>query len=127
MLKPGMVSIWFLIGLLLTAYGLIITAASFYAYFVPPASQSCRHVVGPVHSRYGLVLLLALPAEQNQITAREAGIRIRSENVLQPGLNIPHGFRGVDHAECSGRQDIGGSRQPIRMVRKVECLESKLQ
>jgi hypothetical protein len=38
MLKPGMVSIWFLIGLLLTAYGLIISAVSIYQYFVPPAA-----------------------------------------------------------------------------------------
>jgi hypothetical protein len=36
--KPGMVSIWFLIGMLLTAYGVIITAAGFYQYFVPPAN-----------------------------------------------------------------------------------------
>ena len=38
MLKPGMVSIWFLIGILLTAYGLIITAVGLYQYFVPPAT-----------------------------------------------------------------------------------------
>jgi len=36
--KPGMISIWFLIGVLLTAYGMIITAASVYQYFVPPAA-----------------------------------------------------------------------------------------
>jgi len=35
--KPEMVSIWFLIGLLLAAYGLIIVAAGVYQYFVPPA------------------------------------------------------------------------------------------
>jgi len=32
-----MVSIWFLIGLLLVAYGLLIFGASVYEYFVPPA------------------------------------------------------------------------------------------
>jgi hypothetical protein len=36
--KPGMVTIWFLIGVLLTVYGLIITATSLYQYFVPPAA-----------------------------------------------------------------------------------------
>jgi hypothetical protein len=40
--KPGMVSIWFLIGLLLMVYGLIITAVSFYQYFVPPATPPVR-------------------------------------------------------------------------------------
>jgi len=34
--KPGMVSIWFLIGLLLTAYGVLITAAGVYQEVVPP-------------------------------------------------------------------------------------------
>ena len=34
--KPGMVSIWILIGVLLTVYGLIITAVSFYQYLAPP-------------------------------------------------------------------------------------------
>jgi hypothetical protein len=36
--NAGMVSIWFLIGLLLTAYGLIITAVSVYQSLVPPAA-----------------------------------------------------------------------------------------
>ena len=35
--KPGMVSIWFLIGLLLVAYGVLILGAGLYEYFVPPA------------------------------------------------------------------------------------------
>ena len=35
--KPGMVSIWFLIGLLLTAYGVLIVAAGIYQDLVPPA------------------------------------------------------------------------------------------
>ena len=34
--KPGMVSIWFLIGLLLVAYGVLILGAGLYEYFVPP-------------------------------------------------------------------------------------------
>ena len=32
-----MVSIWFLIGILLVAYGVLITGAGLYEYFVPPA------------------------------------------------------------------------------------------
>ena len=35
--KSGMISIWFLIGLLLVAYGLLILGAGVYEYFVPPA------------------------------------------------------------------------------------------
>jgi len=35
--KPGMVSIWFLIGLLLIAYGVLILGAGLYEYFVPPS------------------------------------------------------------------------------------------
>jgi hypothetical protein len=40
--KPGMVSIWFLIGILLTAYGLIITTVGVYEYFVPPAAPTVQ-------------------------------------------------------------------------------------
>ena len=35
--KPGMISIWFFIGLILLAYGIIITAAGVYELFNPPA------------------------------------------------------------------------------------------
>jgi hypothetical protein len=35
--KPGMVSIWFLIGLLLVAYGILILGAGIYEYLVPPS------------------------------------------------------------------------------------------
>jgi len=54
--KPGMVSIWFLIGLLLTAYGMIITAASLYQYFVPPVNAP---VLAELHSGiwWGLLIL----------------------------------------------------------------------
>jgi hypothetical protein len=34
--KPGMISIWFFIGLLLLAYGVIITAAGVRDLIVPP-------------------------------------------------------------------------------------------
>jgi hypothetical protein len=54
--KEGMVSIWFLIGLLLTAYGLIITAVSLYQYFVPPANPP---VLAELHAGiwWGLLIL----------------------------------------------------------------------
>ena len=54
--KEGMVSIWFLIGLLLTAYGLIITAVSLYQYFVPPATLP---VLAELHAGiwWGLLIL----------------------------------------------------------------------
>jgi hypothetical protein len=35
---PGFISIWFLIGLLLTLYGLVITATGLYELFSPPAN-----------------------------------------------------------------------------------------
>ena len=35
--KPGMVSIWFFIGLILLVYGLIIAGASVRDWLVPPA------------------------------------------------------------------------------------------
>jgi hypothetical protein len=56
MLKPGMVSIWFLIGALLTVYGLIITAVSFYQYLVPPATPP---VLAELHAGiwWGLFIL----------------------------------------------------------------------
>ena len=34
--KAGMVSIWFFIGMILLAYGIIITAAGVHDYLVPP-------------------------------------------------------------------------------------------
>jgi len=55
--KPGMVSIWFLIGMLLTAYGVIITAAGFYQYLVPPPNPPA---LAELHAGiwWGLFILL---------------------------------------------------------------------
>jgi hypothetical protein len=36
--RPGLISIWFFIGVLLFAYGIIITAEGIYELFVPPAN-----------------------------------------------------------------------------------------
>ena len=54
--KPGMVSIWFLIGLLLTAYGVLITAAGIYQEFVPPVQPT---VLANLHAGiwWGLLIL----------------------------------------------------------------------
>jgi hypothetical protein len=56
MIKPGMVSIWFLIGLLLTVYGFIITAVGVYRYLVPPAAPP---VLAEIHAGiwWGLFIL----------------------------------------------------------------------
>jgi hypothetical protein len=35
-MKEGGISIWFLIGLIISVYGAIITAAGIYQYFYPP-------------------------------------------------------------------------------------------
>jgi hypothetical protein len=38
--KAGMISIWFFIGILLVAYGLLTLGAGVYEYFVPPAQST---------------------------------------------------------------------------------------
>jgi hypothetical protein len=54
--KPGMVPIWFLIGLLLTAYGVLITAAGVYREVAPPAQPP---VLANLHAGiwWGLLIL----------------------------------------------------------------------
>ena len=51
-----MVSIWFLIGLLLVVYGLLILGVGIYEYFVPPAQPT---VLANLHSGiwWGLLIL----------------------------------------------------------------------
>jgi hypothetical protein len=34
--RPGMISIWFFIGVLLLAYGVVITGAGLYEFVAPP-------------------------------------------------------------------------------------------
>ena len=36
--RPGLISIWFFIGILLLIYGVLILGAGLYTYFVPPAN-----------------------------------------------------------------------------------------
>lgn len=52
----GFISIWFFIGVLLTAYGVLITASGIYDYFIPPAHQV---VLANLHAGiwWGAVLL----------------------------------------------------------------------
>ena len=38
--KPGMISIWFFIGVLLVAYGLLTCGAGIYEYLVPPTAPT---------------------------------------------------------------------------------------
>jgi len=40
--KPGMLSIWFFIGLLLLAYGILILGSGIYEYYNPPAVQTIK-------------------------------------------------------------------------------------
>ena len=53
---PGFISIWFFIGVLLTAYGLIITATGLYELASPPATST---VLANLHASiwWGAVLL----------------------------------------------------------------------
>ncbi len=54
---PGFISIWFFIGVLLTAYGLIITATGIYELASPPANLP---VLSNLHASiwWGAVLLI---------------------------------------------------------------------
>lgn len=54
---PGFISIWFFIGVLLTAYGLLITATGLYELAVPPANPP---VLFNLHASiwWGAVLLV---------------------------------------------------------------------
>jgi hypothetical protein len=54
--KPGMISIWFFIGVLLFAYGLLITAAGIYEYVAPPGETT---VLAELHAGiwWGAVIL----------------------------------------------------------------------
>ena len=53
---PGFLSIWFFIGLLLTVYGVLITATGIYELAVPPANPP---VLAGLHASiwWGLILL----------------------------------------------------------------------
>ncbi len=58
--KPGMISIWFFIGVLLTAYGVLITGAGLYELAVPEAEHT---VLANLHSGIwwgALILLMGL-------------------------------------------------------------------
>ncbi|MBV9765928.1 MAG: hypothetical protein JOZ48_13865 [Acidobacteriaceae bacterium] len=54
---PGFISIWFFIGVLLTAYGVIITATGIYELGSPPANPP---VLANLHTSiwWGAVLLV---------------------------------------------------------------------
>jgi hypothetical protein len=45
--RPGMISIWFFIGVLLLAYGVLITGAGLYELVVPSSRQV---VLGELHA-----------------------------------------------------------------------------
>ena len=45
--RPGLISIWFFIGVLLLAYGIIITITGIYELYVPPSNPV---VMADLHS-----------------------------------------------------------------------------
>ena len=55
--RPGLISIWFFIGILLLAYGVLITGAGLYDFFVPPANPV---VLANLHAGiwWGVLLLV---------------------------------------------------------------------
>lgn len=55
--RPGLISIWFFIGVLLLVYGVLITGAGIYQVFVPPAN---RVVLFELHAGvwWGALLIL---------------------------------------------------------------------
>ena len=56
--RAGMLSIWFFIGLLLLAYGVLIFGSGLYEYFNPPAVQTVK--LAELHAGiwWGSVLLV---------------------------------------------------------------------
>ena len=54
---PGFISIWFFIGVLLTAYGIVITATGLYELVSPPANPP---VLANLHASiwWGAILLI---------------------------------------------------------------------
>lgn len=52
----GSLSIWFFIGLLLTAYGIIITASGIYNYNSPPPNVQLTQLHAPIW--WGAILLV---------------------------------------------------------------------
>jgi FtsH-binding integral membrane protein len=52
----GALSIWFFIGILLTAYGILITGSGIYNYNTPPANVTLSNLHAPLW--WGLILLL---------------------------------------------------------------------
>ena len=58
--RPGLISIWFFIGMLLLAYGILVLGAGLYDVFVPPADPV---VLNKLHAGvWSGVLLIALGA-----------------------------------------------------------------
>jgi hypothetical protein len=58
-MKENHVSIWFLIGLQLVIFGVLITGAGIYGYFVPPAPEH-QTVLGGLYPAiwWGFLMLL---------------------------------------------------------------------
>ena len=54
---PGFISIWFFIGVLLTIYGVLITATGLYELMVPPVNPP---VLANLHASiwWGIILLI---------------------------------------------------------------------
>ena len=55
--RPGLISIWFFIGVLLLAYGILITGVGLWEYISPPAQTTI--IMPELHANFwwGLVLL----------------------------------------------------------------------
>jgi len=55
--RPGLISIWFFIGILLLAYGVLITASGLYEFVSPPSRTV---VLGELHAAvwWGVLLLV---------------------------------------------------------------------
>jgi hypothetical protein len=58
--KPGMISIWFFIGVLLVAYGLLISGAGVYDYVTPPTTPTVLAELHPGIWWGALILVIGL-------------------------------------------------------------------
>lgn len=69
-------------------------------------------------------LLVAPPI---MAVTRTSSIPVASEDVLETELQLTHGSRRGDHAECPWCADVPPGWIPVRMIRKVEGFEAKLK
>ncbi len=101
----GFISIWFFIGVLLTAYGVLITASGFYELVSPPAHAV---VLANLHAGiwWGARVAGHRPLLYDSIFSKETVMSTINDPCLKVGLIV--GNRGFfpDHLAATGREEM---------------------